>query len=177
MRNIFVTSNTDFFRFNVIRDRKRPFESWEEMNESLIMRWNNRVSPNDLVYHLGNFGASTTENLSKIRKQLNGKITIVIGDDIHIEGLLDIGFDSIAHEVTLQYKNYHFQMTHLPENQLIYDNMDHSLINLHGHCVSRPRVLNNRINVSSDVWDYNPVTIEDILMSYRRQRRYKNDKN
>ena len=53
--NIFFTSDSHFGHENIIRFCKRPFNSVREMNEELIHRWNSKVRPNDIVFHLGDF--------------------------------------------------------------------------------------------------------------------------
>lgn len=50
---IFFTADTHFGHQNVIRFNNRPFSTVEEMEETLIANWNNRVHQNDTVYVLG----------------------------------------------------------------------------------------------------------------------------
>ena len=44
------------------------------MNKELVRRWNNKVGPNDIVYHLGDFGDY------ELLKLLNGKVTLICGN-------------------------------------------------------------------------------------------------
>ena len=76
---IFVTSNQQFGRPGAIKKYDRPFSSLEEMNETLIENWNLTVSPEDVVYVLGNFGwdPTTVENCINT---LNGHIYFIEGE-------------------------------------------------------------------------------------------------
>lgn len=169
---IWIISDTHFGHKNIIEYELRPFETVEAMNESLILRWNNHVKPNDIVYHLGDFGMGSTLEMVKIRNRLNGRIVLIRGNhDDGLTKLLEIGFDGIADRLELQYKQWEFHLTHIPKSDLIYDENNHSIINVHGHVHGKTRVRKNRINASCDAWDYTPVTFEDLMMEYRKQRK------
>lgn len=54
MRHWF-TADTHFGHANIIRHCRRPFSSVAEMDEELLRRINDRVAPEDWLYHLGDF--------------------------------------------------------------------------------------------------------------------------
>lgn len=62
---VFFTSDTHFNHTNIIRFCERPFERVDEMNEKLIDNWNSVVSPEDFVFHLGDFclGGAAEQNI------------------------------------------------------------------------------------------------------------------
>ena len=71
---VFFTSDTHFGSEKAMNFSLRPFKTVEEMNWKLIENWNKVVHPNDIVYHLGDFG-----DLWPIQ-YLNGKIILIEGN-------------------------------------------------------------------------------------------------
>jgi len=80
MSNLFFTSDHHFGHRNIIRFTDRPFESVEEMDAVLIERWNERVKPGDIVYHLGDFSLCSREETEAILDQLQGSIRLIRGN-------------------------------------------------------------------------------------------------
>lgn len=80
MQNYWFTSDTHYHHKNIIKYSNRPFKTVEEMNEKLIENFNSVVKPNDLVYHLGDFGFCTAEEADKILTRLNGKKFFIFGN-------------------------------------------------------------------------------------------------
>jgi len=80
MYNTFFTSDTHFSHANIIRYSKRPFESVEEMDATLIENWNARVKPSDTVYHLGDFAFASAARIWELLKQLNGQKLLLRGN-------------------------------------------------------------------------------------------------
>ena len=80
MNTIYFTSDHHFGHTNIIKFSDRPFESVEEMDEELIKRWNSKISKNDHVYHLGDFGLCKSYRMKDILDQLNGKIYLIRGN-------------------------------------------------------------------------------------------------
>ena len=66
---------------NIIKFDNRPFESVEEMDQTLIDNWNKVVSDEDTVYILGDFCWSKSElEWAKILNKLKGEKVLIKGN-------------------------------------------------------------------------------------------------
>ena len=70
----FFTSDTHFGSDRALTLSKRPFSTVEEMDWTMVERWNKVVSPSSRVIHLGDFGNY------EMAKYLNGNITVLCGN-------------------------------------------------------------------------------------------------
>jgi calcineurin-like phosphoesterase family protein len=76
----FFTADHHFGHARIIELCDRPFSSIEEMNETLIDKWNAVVKPGDTVWHLGDVAMGPiTQSLSLISR-LNGHKYLVPGN-------------------------------------------------------------------------------------------------
>ncbi len=80
MKNLFFTSDHHFGHKNIIKYSERPFQNVDEMDETLINRWNEKIGPNDDVYHLGDVGLCHPGRLREILDRLNGNIYLIKGN-------------------------------------------------------------------------------------------------
>ena len=65
----------------------RPFSSVEEMNQTIIDHWNEKVSPEDTVYHLGDIALyfvrperASQQAVLDVLNQLNGHLVLIKGN-------------------------------------------------------------------------------------------------
>lgn len=178
MNKIFITSDTHFNHANIIKYCNRPFDTVEEMNRTIIHNWNEVVSPDDTVYHLGDFIMGPERGLGEILYALNGHIHLVRGNH-DTKGKLayyaahpdKITVHDVAH---LPYKSLYFFMCHFPlESEEFYRmiNKDNSeVIMVHGHVHNNEPFLNpsHRFNVSQDVTAFYPTPIDSIYEIVKR---------
>jgi calcineurin-like phosphoesterase family protein len=75
--NIFITADHHFGHENIIEFCNRPFETIEEMDNVLIDNWNEIISPDNTVYHLGDFTLGGFDIARNYFKRLNGKIQML----------------------------------------------------------------------------------------------------
>lgn len=88
MNNIWFTSDQHFGHDNVIKHCDRPFDSIEEMNESLIDNFNSVVKMGDTVWHIGDFAfpirvkgkENQTKYVESIWRRLNGNHEFIEGN-------------------------------------------------------------------------------------------------
>lgn len=80
MNKLFFTADHHFGHKNILKYSERPFKSVAEMDDALIKRWNEKVGPNDTVYHLGDVGLNAPQELENILNQLNGTIYLIKGN-------------------------------------------------------------------------------------------------
>ena len=81
MKKTWFIGDTHFYHKNIIKfeDEFRPFDTVEEMNETLVDNWNRVVQPEDTVYHVGDvvFGGHEKH---EIIGRLNGKKRLILGN-------------------------------------------------------------------------------------------------
>lgn len=120
----FFSSDHHFFHHNILRyeAEARPMSSVEEMNHTLVERWNARVSPDDEVYHLGDFAfgrGAKPELVREVLASLRGQIRLVQGNhDPRLERCLELGFLEVwrEHELTLAGRSV--RLSHFPYPEL-----------------------------------------------------------
>jgi len=142
--------------------RNLLFDSADEVDKHIIKQWNNKIKPNDTVYHLGDVALSE-EGLKKVNK-LNGKKILIKGNydvkktaefDINDDKLLEY-FDDVFDDAYVKIGNETVYLNHYPTKGK--DN----LFNIVGHIHSLWKVQRNMINVGLDAWLFQPVS-EDII--------------
>jgi calcineurin-like phosphoesterase family protein len=142
-QTLFFTSDTHFGHANVIKYSKRPFGNVNEMNEALIEKWNARVKPNDIVWHLGDFAFLPAVKAENILCRLNGKKRLILGNhDSVIEDnkQLHAYFELIEKKRVInipdqgvgKYNRQQITLNHTPE--LTWESGHHGAWMLHGHC-------------------------------------------
>ena len=184
MNKIYFTSDLHFGHENVIRFDNRPFETVDEMDAELIRRWNAKVDRGDLVYVLGDMiwktKNSTAQNLIE---NLNGQIILIRGnhdrflsnakaknclaavkdyDDICVT--LDDGTNRrcvLSHYFIPMYNGHRYQGIHLHGHSHFTDEADYEIdlaawLNAEG-------IRNEIYNVGCMYWNYEPVTLDEII--------------
>jgi calcineurin-like phosphoesterase family protein len=77
---LFFTSDTHFCHDRIIKFCNRPFKDANEMDEVLIANWNKVVSPDDIVFHLGDVCFGGSEKWNSIMDRLNGRKYLIFGN-------------------------------------------------------------------------------------------------
>jgi len=147
----------------------RPFKDAEEMDEELVKRWNERVSKNDKVYHLGDV-VIARKSLA-ILDRLNG-------DKVLIKGNHDIFKLNDYTKYFRDIRGYHVMsgliLSHVPIHR---DSIERFGCNVHGHLHYRRVLLNGEIdskyfNVSVECIDYAPILLEDLKKKIVEQDKF-----
>jgi len=157
----FITSDTHFNHKNIIRYCNRPFVCIEEMNAILIYNWNEVVGPEDTVYHLGDLFFGSRTKAEVILDQLNGSITLVLGNhDRHRKQLAffkEMGIYTCK-TFRMVLDGHELLMVHEPEGRAEKGSI---LLHGHTHC-TMPRTAAG-VDVGVDAWNYTPTTFEKVI--------------
>lgn len=172
---IYFISDTHFCHSNIIKYCDRPFKDAKEMNETIINNWNNIVTNEDIVYHLGDFCLSTDDEIKNIFNRLIGTIILIRGnhDRKSFKFYEKIGFKVLTNAPIILEK-YKLMLSHVP---LPDSKIKEGYINLHGHIhnksISEDYSDEKHINLSVDVTGYKPVSIDEDEDYIKKKIEYK----
>ncbi len=158
----FFTSDIHFGHKNVIRFCNRPFKTVSEMNESIVENWNNLVTDHDRVFVVGDVFLCDPGIAKTYIERLNGyKILIKGNHDMHEKKMLEVGFDEFHKEYDYTMPDGRLALLkHYPSPDCIVE--EKYDLTIHGHIHIDKRVNGKKINVSTDIWDYTPVSIDRL---------------
>lgn len=163
---IFFTSDTHFGSQRALELSKRPFRTVEEMDWTMIERWNNVVHPDAIVFHLGDFGNP------EMAKYLNGSINVICGNyDDHdaradlrekcINILLDPPLNYISYSDD-EGKSHKLIMTHEPLKSKALVEQGKAEAALFGHIHGRQKIKKFGIDVGTDAHNFTPIGLGDV---------------
>lgn len=111
---VFVIADTHFGHENIIRYCNRPFMSVEQMDNVLVKNWNETVTNNDVVIHLGDVGLGNKQYIQRIIESLNGNKILVMGnhDNWSEQWYREAGFQTVS-RFPILYADFYL-MSHAP---------------------------------------------------------------
>jgi len=180
MSAIFLVSDTHFGHAGVCHftrndgvTKLRPWDNSDEMDEFMVEAWNEKVRPNDKVYHLGDV---------VINRKALGIMRRLNGDKILIRGNHDIFRDDEYRQYFRELRAYHVLngmiLSHIPLHEASLGRFG---TNIHGHThanrVMKARGVNAKTGevlysdeidlryhcVCVEQTDFAPILFEDVM--------------
>ena len=168
---IFFSSDLHFYHEKIIRHTQRPYYNVEQMNKSLIKKWNDKIAFDDEVYILGDFTMKGADLASAILYSLKGKKHLIRGNHDHFidepqfDGSL---FVTVQDYLEITYLNTDFVLFHYPIVE--WNGSGKGAIALHGHQHNHKEYnvenLRNgilRYDVGVDANNMAPVSAKEII--------------
>lgn len=189
----FFTSDTHFGHARIVELSNRPFTDVDEMDEALISRWNEVVSPEDTVYHLGDVALGKIADSLPLVARLNGYKIMVTGNHdrtfsenkvAHRERFLPLYrevfqevYDEAGTVITLSGSGIEAVLSHFPYGEVDHTQearylasrpVDNGQLLIHGHTHSTDRLTYSKagtamVHVGVDAWNYCPVSEDEIM--------------
>lgn len=159
-KQIFFVSDLHLDHARIIRYCNRPFNSKEEMNNTIVNNWNRTVGKNDIVYFLGDMSCGRGSRPARYwLKKLNEKIIFFKGSHDALRGI------KFCDRLILNYGSQRFLLVHDPKD--VPDDWEGWVIHGHTHNNKPEYPLVNKknktINVSVELLDYKPIQLDDLL--------------
>jgi calcineurin-like phosphoesterase family protein len=167
---IWFTSDTHFNHANIIEHSARPFADLDDMTETLIARWNERVNYSDTVYHLGDFALSWGKKhkslVDGLLERLHGNKTLIVGNHDRDEVTKNPRWSAVKHyhELKIDLGGVHKQRIVLSHYAFRTWNQIHrGSWMLYGHSHSNLTDIGGKtMDVGVDCHDYYPIRVEQI---------------
>lgn len=172
MPSLFFTADQHYDHEAIIEHCNRPFKNRNQMNHAIKKGHNDTIPEDGVVYHLGDFlwaAKNRARQLSNLIASLNGaQHHLILGnhDDMKPFGYVNQGFTSIHTSFFTEIEGINFVMNHDPA---VARTLEPGTVFLCGHIhnmfkVYVPKTITGVlvINVGVDVWDFKPVSFEEI---------------
>lgn len=162
MSEIYIVSDTHFGHSNFLTFKNadgslvRKFSCVEEMDECMVNNWNRVISPEDIVYHLGDvYFGDGHKHLSRLK----GRKRLILGNhDNGKASYIQCNFQKVV--MWRMFPEFNCLLTHVPVHESTLFKVKY---NLHGHIHQQPSPSPLHINCSVEVQDYTPKHISTLV--------------
>ena len=166
---VWFTSDTHFGHDGIIRHCQRPWIDSISMDVDLIQIWNKLVSPDDVVWHLGDFSFHRPDwrQDAEIVSKLNGTKYIIIGNHDNHGFMKKCGWNGVHDgivEKTFEFENtkYHVVMSHYPLRE--WNGFYYGSFHLFGHVHGSLPGYCRSMDVGIDTNQYMPYSLGQVII-------------
>lgn len=158
------TSDQHFFHENIIEYCDRPFDSLEEMHETIIDQWNVAVKPGDEVYVLGDFAITwnrkDTTPVEAILKRLNGQKQLIKGNHDRRAVLDAKGWSWVGDCKEIKEQGQRIVLLHYAMRS--WSQSHRGSWQLYGHSHGMLPPVGKQLDVGVDCNDFTPISFDQI---------------
>lgn len=151
----------NFGHVNIMKYCNRPFQTVEEMNETMINNWNNVIKDKDEVYHLGDFSLVKKENLRKIRIRLRGKVYLIKGNHDKFSKKDYENFENVEKIKEIRYNGKKIVLCHYAMRT--WNCSHHGAYHFYGHSHGTLEPYGRSCDVGVDVHNFRPLHIDEAI--------------
>lgn len=156
----FIISDTHFGHNNIIKYCNRPANH----DDIMLNNWYNTITRDSIILHLGDFWFPKQLPFALFQKlsKLPGRKYLIKGNhDKDPDAIRRAGFNVINTSVKIFHREKTLVFSHRPEVRLRPDE-----INVHGHIHNNETAKFPFINVSVEVTNYAPMSMDDLYEHY-----------
>lgn len=165
MPNVFFTADQHFDHVNILKYERPRFVNVDAMNAHMVKCWNDIVSKNDIVYHLGDLALAKASRWPEVVSSLNGKIHYIRGNhDNGVSPTSAVGklFVWVRDTALIKVGEQKIFLCHYAMRT--WDSSHHSAWHVYGH--SHGNLAEDQNSKSTDVGvdchDFYPVSFERL---------------
>jgi calcineurin-like phosphoesterase family protein len=154
------TADQHFDHQNIIKHCNRPWTNVEDMNQALIVAWNLRVTPSDVVVVAGDVSLLPTEKL--VHQRFISKLN---GNKVFLRGNHDHYMKKKRYIYNKRIEGQHVSVCHYPMRS--WQNSNHGAWQLHGHSHGNLEPLYNQLDIGVDnafklFGSYSPISFNEV---------------
>ncbi|KAB1076065.1 metallophosphoesterase [Methylobacterium planeticum] len=165
---VYFTSDTHFGDPRILRLDRRPFPDLDAHDAALIANWNAVVSPEDEVWHLGDFALGPPEErVRAILSGLNGVKRLIIGNNDGPATRQAPDWAFVGHYAEIGLDERRLVLCHYAFRT--WNGIGRGALNLHGHSHGQLKPIPKQYDVGVDAQGFVPVTLAGILASRRHR--------
>lgn len=178
-QNIYFISDLHLFHKNVINFDNRPFKSVQDMNDSLVKNWNDKITDDAIIFYMGDLSFQSFNKTKEVISELKGKKYFIIGNHDNYSDIKKMDkFIDIYDYVDLYVKD-ETPIDNLGTQQLLclshyailqWNRKHHNSFHLHGH--SHQQLSKNPdydwyykglvLDVSCNGINYTPISYNEV---------------
>ena len=168
---VYYIADPHFGHNAIIRLNNRPFETVEEMDNTMLSNWRSIVRPDDEVYIVGDLIFRAKNPPEHYLDRLTGKKHLILGNhdkwSKHVE--LDKYFESVSQIKEITDAGRHVVLCHFP--MVEWPRSHHNSVLVFGHIHNRTAgdgfnyylKHENMLNAGVDINHYCPVTYHQLV--------------
>jgi calcineurin-like phosphoesterase family protein len=157
---IWLTADNHFCHRNILVHCSRAFTSVEEMDETMVRRWNEVVGQDDEVWHLGDFSLGRSEVVAKFLARLNGRVHLIWGNHDSEQVRRMPQWASSQPYAEIKVDNTYLVLFHYAMRT--WNRIGRGAIHLYGHSHNKLPGDSQSLDVGVDAWDFRPVSLAQI---------------